>query len=367
MIRCCHIISGDLWAGAEVMAYQLIRGLLTSNNDVDILVILLNDGKLAHELRKIGIEVELIDESSTCFLNTIWSIRRSLEQFGPHIIHTHRYKENILGYLGSRFGGKVKLITTQHGLPENYKGFSSLKHLVVLKYNFFTLKRHFEKVIAVSNDIRSYFLKNLGFEGKKVHVIHNGIEIPDHAIRRKSKDPFVIGSCGRLFPVKDYRLMIKVAKECTSDNNNIRFELAGDGPEMQRLRALVEHFGLNGRFRLRGHLDNMEEFYRGLNLFINTSIHEGIPMSVLEAMSHGLPVVAPRVGGLKEIIDDGVDGFLIENRDPEAFAEKCLLLARDQTLWQGMSKAAHQKIINRFSVQRMAEEYYMLYKELSAK
>ena len=363
MLKICHIISGDLWAGAEVMAYHLIKGL-TRYNGLDILVVVLNEGKLVHKLRNIGIEVELIDENSTLFLNTIRSLRRLLEEFRPHIIHTHRYKESILAHWSINGLKKPGLIATQHGMPENYKRISSLKHLLVLKYNFYVLKRHFERVVAVSNDIGNYFLRDLGFWGKKVLVIHNGIKIPDHAIRRNSGHAFVIGSCGRLFPVKDYPLMIKVAKECTSDKNNIRFELAGDGPEMRKLRVLVERFGLNGRFTFRGHLDNMEEFYRGLDLFINTSIHEGIPMSVLEAMSYGLPIVAPRVGGLREIIDHGVDGFLIESRYAKAFAEKCLLLAKDERLWQKMSKAARQKVINHFSVNHMAEEYYNLYLEV---
>ena len=346
------------------MAYQLIRGILTCNDSVDILAILLNDGRLAHKLQKIGIEVKIIDENSNSLFSTIRSIRRLLGQFRPNIVHTHRYKESILAHWSIRGLEKPRLIATQHGMPENYKGISNLKHLAVLKYNFCILKRHFEKIVAVSNDIGNYFLRNLGFQGEKVHVIHNGIEIPNNSIQRNSRDSFVIGSCGRLFPVKDYPLMIKVAKECTSDKNNIRFELAGDGPEMRKLRVLVERFGLNGRFTFRGHLDNMEEFYRGLDLFINTSIHEGIPMSVLEAMSYGLPIVAPRVGGLREIIDHGVDGLLIESRYAKAFAEKCLLLAKDERLWQKMSKAARQKVINHFSVNHMAEEYYNLYLEV---
>ncbi len=359
MLKICYIISGDLWAGAEVMAYQLIKGLIKCD-DLEILVILFNEGRLANELRNLGIRVEIVEENKVSF----WDIRRSvqglLRQYLPDVIHTHGYKENILAYWCSRFSKGIKLVATQHGMPETFTGFSSLKHKGVLKYNFYILWRHFDKVVVVSNDIAKHFVNNFRFNKTKVQVIHNGIEIPEHSIQRNSTNTFVIGSCGRLFPVKDYPLMIRVAKRI-SDNNNIRFELAGDGPEMKRLRDLINQFGLNRRFILRGHLDNIDEFYRGLDLFINTSIHEGIPMSVLEAMSYGLPVVAPRVGGLKEIIEDGIDGYLIEKRDPSVFSRRCVELWKNRNLWKRMRYAAMEKVSRYFSLESMAQRYYETY------
>ena len=93
-------------------------------------------------------------------------------------------------------------------------------------------------------------------------------------------------------------------------------------------------------FFLKGHQHDMASFYRGLDLYINTSIHEGIPMTILEALAHGLPVIAPAVGGIVEIIEDGKDGFLIDSRDPCRFAEKCLLLMENCELRKTMAKAA---------------------------
>ena len=359
----CHIVSGDLWAGAEVMAYQLIKGLKEANS-VNMLVVLLNDGRLADELINLGVTVRVIDENVTSFFGIVKPIRRVLREFQPDIVHTHRYKENILARWALRGQERPGLIATQHGIPENYKGLSSLRHSVALRYNFHILRKRFDKVVAVSKDISRYFSNVLGFAENKIQVIHNGIEIPRSARVRKAGDEFVVGSCGRLFPVKDYPLMIKAAKECTERNKNIRFELAGDGPEMQHLRDLVARLGLEDRFTFKGHVDDMDNFYRGLDAFINTSLHEGIPMSVLEAMSFGLPVVAPNVGGLPEIIENGIEGFLVDDRDPSLFAKKCRLLCDDEELWQRMSMAARLKVERCFSVNVMAEKYYNLYLSL---
>jgi len=102
--------------------------------------------------------------------------------------------------------------------------------------------------------------------------------------------------------------------------------LAGEGPERSNLQALIQKYNLNETFVLKGHLDDMFPFYRSLDLYLNTSVHEGIPMSILEAMPHGLPVVAPNVGGISEVVDNGEDGYLIKNRDPKAFARHFLFL-----------------------------------------
>ena len=140
--------------------------------------------------------------------------------------------------------------------------------------------------------------------------------------------------------------------------------MAGDGPERGALEKAIDECGLVGRFALKGHLEDMDSFYRGLDLYLNTSVHEGIPMTILEAMARGLPVIAPQVGGIGEIIEDGVEGFLVPNRDPKAFAEKCLLL-QDAELRQRMGQAARAKVERGFSAEHMARQYYQLYRELA--
>jgi glycosyltransferase involved in cell wall biosynthesis len=114
---------------------------------------------------------------------------------------------------------------------------------------------------------------------------------------------------------------------------------------------------------LSGHIEDISAFYGKMDIYVNTSVHEGIPMSILEAMAHGLPVVAPDVGGIGEIIDDGVNGFLVAGRTPEAFAGPIRQL-RDTDLRQRIGEAAREKIHQSFSAQSMAAQYYQLYQEL---
>jgi L-malate glycosyltransferase len=357
----CHIISGDLWAGAEVMAFHLLCSLKERDN-LNVFVILLNEGRLASEIRKMGLEIHVIDENSNSFINLFLRINKLLKGRSVNIIHTHRYKENLLSFLVSIINRKVKLIATQHGMPEfNGRRFSI--HNLMNRLNFSLLSRFFDKVIVVSNEMKKTLENSYGFKSRSLKVIHNGIPVPENTKGRTDATHFYVGSSGRLFPVKDYRLFIEMANMLKS-KSKIRFRLAGDGPEYAALVALIKEYQLDGVFEMSGHVDDIDSFYNGLDLFVNTSVHEGIPMSILEAMSHGLPVVAPRIGGLPEIIDNGNEGFLIEGRSPAEFAEKCILLSEDKSLYAKMSNAARARIEKDLSSLKMAEKYYSQYLEI---
>jgi glycosyltransferase involved in cell wall biosynthesis len=357
-----HLISGDLWAGAETMAFNLLRRL-KDYGDLDLSVILFNEGRLADELRANGLAVHVIDEN----LHTFWEIlRKTLTFIGgaiPDIIHSHRYKENLLAFLISRGWRGVKRVSTQHGLPEFHDKDTGITKRLKTRANFLVLS-HFFTTVAVSEDIRNVLASRFRFREERLEVIHNGIELPPCPSDFEGKaKPFVIGSSGRLFPVKDYPLMVEIARAVAATGaDDIRFELAGDGPGMPALQSLVQGYGLRARFTLKGHQDDMGSFYRGLDVYLNTSVHEGIPMTILEALAHGVPVIAPAVGGIVEIINDGKEGFLIDSRMPSHFVEKCLFLRNNPEERMGMARAARERAERSFSADKMAEGYYRLYR-----
>lgn len=362
MLHVCHVVSGDLWAGAEVMTSHLLKKLSFCTG-VRVTVILLNNGRLASELKSSGIETHIIKESQHSFFMLAAMVRSVISSDPPDVIHSHRYKENLLVYMATRFLGKSKLVSTQHGLPEAQGRELSLAGRLKSKANFQVLARRFHKIIAVSQSIGSFFVDELSFNHDSIKVIHNGIDFFERKTPKKSISSFVVGSSGRLFPVKDFPLMVEVAKLATQQEN-LSFVLAGDGPERCSVERTIQFHRLDDFFGLKGHLDDMDTFYSSLDVYINTSLHEGIPMTILEAMSHGLPIIAPRVGGIPEIIDDGVEGFLIEGRNPRDFAEKCLKLHRDRELWSKMSVAARNKVHTDFSCERMSKQYLQCYRDL---
>lgn len=355
------LASGDLWAGAEVMIYQLVCGF-KEFEDVVILVVLLNNGRLAEEFKGADIEVRIVDEVQLSILGLARGIHKIVKEFSPHIIHSHRYKENLLAWLITRVMRKVRLVATQHGMPETSGEKQRCKDRLRSAFFFSLLSFGFQKTVAVSQEMRSLLLGNYGFSERKLEVIHNGILLPPEVVKQKSGG-LRVGSAGRLFPVKGYDFFVEVAAKVMSMNEQVQFVIAGDGPEQKRLERAIGKHGLQDQFTLLGHVDDMAGFYRSLDVYVNTSVHEGIPMSVLEAMGHGLPVVVPHVGGFPEIVVDGECGYLVAERSADLFARRILGLV-DLEQRKKMANSARKRVEQLFSQKAMTEKYYQLYGKL---
>jgi len=361
-MRVMILASGDLWAGAEVMVYQLACGL-AAIAEVELCAVIFNNEKLAEELKQIGVKVFIVDESKLSFPAIVHAVYRLAVVFSPDVIHSHRYKENLLACLISRAMRKVRLVSTQHGMPELARSNQHLFTKIRTWLSFRQLSCFFDRTVVVSEEMRRFFIGSYGFTADDVKVIHNGIRISANVTRHTGKR-LIIGSAGRLFPVKDFLLMVDIAIRVVAENDMIDFVLAGDGPERLMVEEKLTKADLKERFRLLGHQSDMDAFYKSLDVYINTSIHEGIPMSVLEAMSQGLPVVVPNVGGFPEIVEDGVSGYLIDGRDPSVFSKRCIELVYDPQKRAQMAGAARQRVIDHFSREAMAANYYRLYQEL---
>jgi glycosyltransferase involved in cell wall biosynthesis len=362
-MRVLHIISGDLWAGAESMAYHLISGL-KKHQEIEISTILFNDGRLSGEIRELGVPVIIVNENEVTSINIVKSIVKHLKISPPNIIHSHGLKENVLAYISTMFcDNNIALINTQHGMPEPIdRKMKFMKRYLLSKYNMHLMKNKYKHIIAVSTDMRNNLIRTEKVPPNKISVIHNGTETDCSVHNNKQKDFFVIGSAGRFFPVKDYRLMVEIAMEINKTGSMTRFELAGDGPECDLILGLIRRYHLEEKFILRGYMDNMTDFYSGIDLFINTSMHEGLPMSVLEAMARGIPVVVPDIGGMSEIITSGVEGYIISKRDPKLFAEKCLEIKNNKPMYDRMASKSRERVVTNFSYDRMADKYYDIYK-----
>lgn len=356
-----QFISGDLWAGAEAMVYSLLKGLRIYN-DLEMIAILLNEGRLSDEIRKLKIPLVILNEKKIDNYKIIKKLNCIISDKSLDIIHSHRYKENILSYISSRCIKKgVNLMSTQHGIPELYNNNRNIKYFLLNRLNFYVLLWRFQAVVAVSDDINTIMKNKYGFTNNNIYTIHNGIDNVVYRRDSKENDYFIVGSMGRIYPVKNFPLMVEIAKETLKYSDKIRFELAGDGPEGENILQLVEKYNLGGLFRIKGFIKNTSDFYNQLDVYLNTSFHEGFPMGLLEAMAHGLPIIAPNVGGIKEIMENGVHGFVIDGHDPKIYAEKIYSLYINRSLKNIMADAARERVNSHFTIEHMANEYHRLY------
>ena len=219
-LRIILLASGDLYGGAEAVVYNLVKGL-KAYPSINLCVVLLNNGRLSNLCMEQKVETNIIDEARYNFFQLAWKLANIARSFRPHIIHSHGYKENILALTARHFAGHPKLVTTVHGMSE---GRGKLKTRIASGINLFAEKYLFDRIVAVSDEIAENFVHTKSIPSRKVIRIHNGIEIPNQVKnRREPNDDIVIGSAGRLFPVKDYLLMVDIAKDLCARRNNVQF------------------------------------------------------------------------------------------------------------------------------------------------
>lgn len=365
-LRILHIFSGDLWAGAEKMIWTLLRQL-SKQPFVDVCALSLNEGELTAALRASGIETLVVSESDRTFFDLVKETGRIFHKRGIDIIHAHRNKENLLAWCVRKRLGAQFLVSTLHGLSEVRKGWSvdRWRRGVVERVDETLLRQAFDSVVAVSEDIQRILLQAKGYLQPQVPVIHNGIDLPMWTpIRERPSTPFCIGSVGRCVPVKDFPLFIAIGKALIKAGEEVRLVVLGEGPQKAELKAMVKREGLDAVVSFAEPCADPTSFYRSLDLYLNTSKHEGIPLSVLEAMAHGIPVVAPAVGGIPEILRDREDGFLVARRTAPAFAEACQRVMHDHETYASMGMRARKRVESEFSSEKMAASYLALYRKL---
>lgn len=359
-LRIIQLASGDLWAGAEAVFYELCRGL-AGFDGIDLCAVVLNRARLAAECKAAGINTHVIDESKKGFASIAPQFAGFVRTYRPDIIHSHRYKENILASIATPFSGFPKPVTTVHGMTEIG---NNLKSRMISFINDTLMRYAFKRVVTVSVELGER-LRSRGIPGNRLACIHNGIYLPDYTTGKKNASGgFVVGSAGRLVSVKDFPLMLDTAATILKDMPSTRFIIAGDGPEKEALKKKAAALGIAGSVEFTGHIDDLETFYKRIDIYVNTSVHEGIPMTILEAMSWGIPVVAPKVGGIPEIITEGKDGLLVEERTASSFAEALSGLIREPSKTALLGAHARSRIEDSFSSRAMAAGYRTLYWEI---
>jgi glycosyltransferase involved in cell wall biosynthesis len=294
------------------------------------------------------------------------------------LMHSHGYKSNILFGFLPKFVRKMPMVSTLHGYT-SIKGFSRMR-----AYEFLdTMSLRFvDAVVLVNQAMRNHSrLKKLS--GINFKVVNNGIpvssEIPespspgltiqpiDH-LNKKIIDfcsnDFTIGSIGRLSAEKNYSGLIEAIHIIHRRGNRIKLLIIGEGPERIALEKQVAELGLEGHVMLPGYRKNARYYLPLFKVFVLSSLTEGLPITLLEAMSVGVPVVATRVGGIPEVLGYGRAGVLIPENSSEDIATAIISLFGNPEKRAELRQQGQRIVGGRYDSRRMAEQYLEIYKKL---
>ena len=362
-MRILHVVPSFGLGGMEKVICALINGLpQTLHHEILALDSHQEASRWLHNRN-----IHFIDfhrpEGTIPYLVALFKI---LRRERPDVLMTYNWGATDAIWLG-RLAGITTIFHNEHGFNIDEAHHTKWKRNIIR----FIVYRLAKRVIVVSRalhvSLKSYY--RLG-EGQVVHI-PNGIEpefySPDPVERSRIRqelglkdDNFVIGFSGRLDPVKNFELLLEIFECCVKEDARIRLMLIGDGQEKEKIKMISYQRGFEGKILFIGQTDIVLSYLRALDVFLLTSFKEQMPMSILEAMSVGVPIIASRVGEIPHMVKNGKEGFLCQLEDPSQDWAMRILRLRDFQKRQAMGRAARDSVIERFQEEAMVAKYHKL-------
>lgn len=301
---------------------------------------------------------------------TILLLYRLFRRMRPAIVHLHLFKARALGTVAARLAGVPVLVETFHGtVLSHYYGPVVTRILVAVER---WIARSMAGVLVVSRQIAAE-IEQLGIaRPNQITVVPLGLELERFVeasegpgiLRQELRIPGetpVIGMVGRLVPIKGGQYFVDAAADVVRILPKTMCVIIGDGTERPKLEQLVIARGLAGQVRFLGWRRDLEQIYPDLDVIVLSSLHEGTPAAIIEAMAAGRAVVATRVGGVPDVIDDGRTGILVPPRDAQAIARAVVSLLQDPARRRSLGEEAQRAVYPRFAVSRLVEEMREFY------
>ncbi len=365
-MKILHVAEGARFAGIESHLMAMF-GELAGREDTSAELAVFHAGPLAQRAAALGVPVHMIERRGKYDRRAARRLAACIADGGAQIVHTHGYLANVVAdHAASRHN--APLVTTVHGAAEPFGGFAGLKMRLNLALDQRVMRRRCARVIAVAEHLKNRLVAD-GVPGDKIAVVYNGIAAAgeatldgDEARRRwnLTPDEQVISFVGRLEPVKDPLLFVAFAREVVRDVPRAVFLVAGDGPLEEETRRAVAEARLADRFRFLGFVDDLEPVFAATDLYVLTSRHEGIPNAALEAMRVQVPVLAPAVGGLPELLA-GLDGALADGRTASELASRAVEFLVDPGRRALAGQAARERFLAQFTAATMVQNTRRLY------
>jgi len=281
-----------------------------------------------------------------------------------HVMHSHEFATNVYASVLSSLTG-IPVVATAHGknyYPDKWRRRAAYR---------FVARR--STMVAVSNDLKRFLTERIGIPPANIRVVHNGIDLCRYSVNAANPairaelgigagQP-VIGTVGNLFAVKGQSYLLRACKAVAGAHPAMVLLIAGEGDQLDMLREEASKLGIAGNVKFLGFRDDVPSLLQAMDICVLPSLSEGLPLSILEALALKKSVVATNVGGVSEIMEDGVNGYIVPPRNPEAIADRILmLLGRPETAVR-IGQAGRKRVEGAFSLEKMVREYELLYEE----
>jgi glycosyltransferase involved in cell wall biosynthesis len=362
-MRILQLISSGGQYGAENVLLELATSLKKIQCE-SLVSVFENEHRPNTEIAKAagkrGLSVEHVRCCGRFDRKAVEKVRFLIRRCGIDLVHSHGYKSNLYGYWGARREG-IPIVASCHGWmgkSVRLRSYYFLDRLVL---------RRFDHLVAVSDQIASA-LRWAAIPRHKISVIDNGIDVslfskPYELPVRSVERPMRIGVVARLAKQKGIPYLLQAVREILQESPNTELFLVGDGPERGNLERVARELGIEKNVIFAGTCADMPRIYHSFDIFALSSVDEGLPMALLEAMASRLPVLVTNVGAVSKVVSDGETGLLAPSRDPAALARRMRELISNPGLRSRLGDAAFAKVQNEFSSEAMMRRYAEVYRK----
>lgn len=330
--------------GAERVYIEVARGLAERGFRVLAACLQSRSGAVAGELRGSGVQIVDLHMRGKHDALVLARLVRVLCRERVSVLYTFLIHSHILGRTAARLAHTPVVLSSQQIMGWEGALTEWLNRLTA---------RWCSAVVGVSDNVTRYLVERVGIPRQKVVTIYNCVNVSRFG-PRPARDPSpgapVIGSIARLNPEKDHETLLRAFAILMRRYPSATLVLAGEGPERERLHAVARALGIEARVEFLGHVTDVRTVHARIDVYVQASHVEGLPVAVLEALAAGLPVVAARVGGNEEAVEDGVGGLLVPPRDPEAIAAAVTELLEDPARARRLGEHGQRHIERVFGV-----------------
>lgn len=360
----CQVLHSLECGGAERLALRL--GEKLAEKAGVSLCLLDTEGPLVKAAQERAIPVDVIGRRPGLDISCARKLRKRWKLNLPSVVVAHQYTPFVYAALARGLAKKPPIVYVEHG-----RFYPDRRRLRRVLFNRLAL-RPCDRIIAVGEAVREALVVYEGLPAARIAVIYNGVKVEEF-VKAQTMRQQVRGALGiqehevvfihvaRFDPLKDHATAVRGFAELSSAAS--RLILVGDGPTKPEVESLVKGLGLEKRLALLGFRTDIPELLAAADVFLLTSLSEGVPVTIIEAMAAGLPVIATAVGGVPELIGGGREGILVAPKDPKALARAMALLCQNPELRQHMGRAAQQKALRQFTEEKMHEQYIQIIEE----
>jgi sugar transferase (PEP-CTERM/EpsH1 system associated) len=364
-IKILHVIDSLDVGGMERVVIDVANGLDPARFE-QIVCCLSRRGEAAGFLRE-GVRCLDLGKGAKADHLMPLKIAQVIRREKPDIVHSQSWS-GVDTAIARLMTPGVKLVHSEHGRHVPYVQAESWKRRIARR----CLYHLADSVFAISGEVREFYCRETGFPVERMAVIPNGIDVRriDEAITDGvreglgiAKDDFVIGTVARLDATKDPLTLVRAFAKLRREqpDSTLKLLIVGDGSERTHLETFVAEQGLNGAVVFTGLRHDVPRLLGAMNVFALSSLSEGMPITVLEAMAARLPVVATNVGALPELVEEGSTGFLTAPQDAEAMANRLARVSQNPEMASSFGSRARQKVEREFSLDQILRRYADLY------